>query len=61
MEQMRSVLGVDIFGWVPNDEYNAAKDVALEMKAKMLAAAESQDDITGVRDHFPFDDFDEDF
>ncbi|KKK25465.1 hypothetical protein AOCH_004383 [Aspergillus ochraceoroseus] len=59
MEQMRNVLGVDILGWVPNDEYEATKAMAREIKAKMLEAAETDDDVTGVQNHFPFDDFDE--
>ncbi|KAL5041130.1 hypothetical protein BDW71DRAFT_213297 [Aspergillus fruticulosus] len=59
MEQMRNVLGVDILGWVPNDEYEAVKEMAREMKAKMLEAAETRGDVTGVQNHFPFDDFDE--
>jgi hypothetical protein len=59
MEQMRNVLGVDILGWVPNDEYEAAKEMAREMKAKMLEAAETRGDVAGVQNHFPFDDFDE--
>ncbi|PWY90362.1 kinase-like protein [Aspergillus sclerotioniger CBS 115572] len=59
MEQMRDALGVDILGWVPNDDYDAVKGVAHDMKTKMLQAAETPEDIIGVRDHFPFDDFDE--
>lgn len=60
MEQMRHVLGVDVLGWVPNDEYQAAKEKAREMKAKMLEAAVTHSDVTGVQSHFPFDDFHED-
>lgn len=60
MEQMRKVLGVDILGWVPNDEYQAAKKKAREMKAKMLEAAATHSEVTGVQHHFPFDDFRED-
>ncbi|KAJ5558044.1 hypothetical protein N7535_009534 [Penicillium sp. DV-2018c] len=59
MEQMRHALDVDVLGWVPNSEYEAAKELAAEMKARMLEAAETAEDITEVRDHFPFDDFDE--
>lgn len=59
MEQTRNVLGVDILGWVPNDEYEAAKEMAREIKVKMLEAAETRGDITGIQNHFPFDDFDE--
>ncbi|KAI9923505.1 Phosphotransferase enzyme [Aspergillus wentii] len=59
MEQMQQVLGVDVLGWVPNDEYATAKKQAREMKNKMLEVAETPSDVTGVQNHFPFDDFDE--
>ncbi|KAJ9400232.1 hypothetical protein DTO282F9_3002 [Paecilomyces variotii] len=59
MEQMRDALGVDELGWVPNSEYEAAKELAQEIKSKMLEVSETADDVTGVREHFPFDDFDE--
>lgn len=59
MEQMRNVLGVDILGWVPNDGYKAAREMAREMKAEMLEAAETRGDVSGVQNHFPFDDFNE--
>ncbi|KAF9891172.1 Phosphotransferase enzyme [Aspergillus nanangensis] len=59
MEQMRHALGVDVLGWVSNSEYEAVKELAGEMKARMLEAAKTAEGITGVRDHFPFDDFDE--
>ncbi|OJJ43355.1 hypothetical protein ASPZODRAFT_103231 [Penicilliopsis zonata CBS 506.65] len=59
MEEMRDALGVDVLGWVPNDDYDAAKAVAYDMKTKMLEAAETPEDVIDVRDHFPFDDFDE--
>jgi hypothetical protein len=59
MEEMRYALGIDILGWVPNDDYDAVKGLAHDMKTKMLEAAETPEDAIGVRDHFPFDDFDE--
>lgn len=59
MEEMRDILGVDIFGWVPNDNYGAAKEMAGVMKAKMLEMAETPRVLSEVEDHFPFDDFDE--
>ncbi|GAD91760.1 hypothetical protein PVAR5_0334 [Paecilomyces variotii No. 5] len=59
MDQMRHALDVDELGWVPNSEYEAAKELAQEMKRQMPQAAETAHDATGVRDHFPFDDFDE--
>lgn len=59
MDQMRNVLGVDVLGWVSNEEYEAAKEMAREIKAKMLEAAETDEDRIGIQNHFPFDDFDE--
>lgn len=59
MDQMRHALGVDEMGWVTNSEYDAAKELTQEMKSQMLEAAETADDARGIRDHFPFDDFDE--
>ncbi|RAL12649.1 phosphotransferase family protein [Aspergillus homomorphus CBS 101889] len=59
MDETRSALGVDVLGWVPNEDYDAAKAVAQDLKTKMLEAAETHEEVVGVRDHFPFDDFDE--
>ncbi|KAF7125526.1 hypothetical protein CNMCM5793_001765 [Aspergillus hiratsukae] len=59
MDQMRNVLGVDVLGWVPNEEYEATKAMAREIKAKILEAAETDEDRIGIQNHFPFDDFDE--
>ncbi|PYH75396.1 kinase-like protein [Aspergillus uvarum CBS 121591] len=59
IEEMRNILEVDVLGWVPNDDYDAVKGMAHNMKTRMLEAAETPEDVIGVRDHFPFDDFDE--
>ncbi|KAK6832190.1 hypothetical protein RU639_002894 [Aspergillus parasiticus] len=59
MEETRHALGVDVLGWVPNDDYDAVKEMAHDIKTKMLEAAETPEDVIGTRDHFPFDDFDE--
>ncbi|KAJ0422842.1 kinase-like domain-containing protein [Aspergillus carlsbadensis] len=59
VEEMRDALGVDVLGWVPNEEYKAAKEKAGEIKARMLEAAETPRDVTAIQYHFPFDDFDE--
>lgn len=57
--QMHRFFGVDVLGWVPNDDYETAKKQAREMKDKMLEVAETPSDKAGVQDHFPFDEFDE--
>ncbi|KAB8277878.1 kinase-like protein [Aspergillus minisclerotigenes] len=59
MEEMQHVLGVDVLGWVLNDDYDAVKEMAHDIKTRMLEAAETPEDVIGIRDHFPFDDFDE--
>ncbi|KAL5333381.1 kinase-like domain-containing protein [Aspergillus crustosus] len=59
LEQMQDAVGVDVLGWVPNDYYETARDTAREIKAQMLKAADTDHDATAVRNHFPFDDFDE--
>jgi hypothetical protein len=56
---MQDVLGINILGWVPNNEYETAKEKAREIKAKMLNAAETDKDRIGIQNHFPFDDFNE--
>lgn len=57
--QMHRFFGVDVLGWVPNDDYETAKKQAREMKDKMLEVAETPSDKAGVQDPFPFDDLDE--
>ncbi|PYH95612.1 hypothetical protein BO71DRAFT_428875 [Aspergillus ellipticus CBS 707.79] len=52
-------LDIDVSGWVPTDQYEDAKELVCGIKAKLLDAAETSDDVTEIRDHFPFDDFDE--
>ncbi|RAK85510.1 hypothetical protein BO79DRAFT_231441 [Aspergillus costaricaensis CBS 115574] len=41
MKQMRHALVVDIMGWVPNEDYEAARRLASEIKSRMLEAAET--------------------
>ena len=59
MEQMRHALGVDVMGWVPNEDYEAARRLAFEIKGKMLEAAETPDEVIAIRRNFSFDKFDE--
>ncbi|PKY06504.1 kinase-like protein [Aspergillus campestris IBT 28561] len=59
MDHMRQILNIDIQGWVPNEEYPAARDKASEIKARMLEAAETPEEVTEIGEQFPFDDFDE--
>ncbi|KAL4903126.1 prion-inhibition and propagation-domain-containing protein [Aspergillus multicolor] len=59
MEQMRAVVGVDELGWVPSDEYNAAKEKARDIKYRMFEVARTPTERNTIMDHHPFDDFDE--
>jgi hypothetical protein len=56
---MQDVLGINILGWVLNDEYKTVKEKACEIKAKMLDAAKTDKDRIGIQNHFPFNNFDE--
>lgn len=59
MDQMRETLGVDVYGWVPSEEFEASKELARDIKERMIEAADPADK-DGIRNHFPFDDYDED-
>ncbi|KFY12631.1 hypothetical protein V491_06715 [Pseudogymnoascus sp. VKM F-3775] len=43
MQQVREAIGVDIEGWVPNDEFESAKSRAELMKKEMAQAADSEE------------------
>lgn len=59
MDQMRETLRVDVYGWVPNEDFTATRELAQDIKERMVAAADPAEK-DGIRNHFPFDDFDED-
>lgn len=59
MGQMREAIGTDITGWVPNERYSASKELAGTIKQQMIEQADPAER-DGIRNHFPFDDFDED-
>lgn len=59
MQTLRDAAGVDIQGWVPDDEaYAAAKEVVESIRQKVLEVAETEQERVAFRDHFPFDVFD---
>lgn len=58
MDQMRKTLGVDVYGWVSNEEYTTTLKLARTIKERMIEAADVQEK-EGIRNNFPFDDFDE--
>jgi hypothetical protein len=58
VDQMRKTLGVDVDGWVSNDAYTTTRELARTIKERMIEAADVQEK-EGIRNNFPFDDFDE--
>lgn len=58
MDQMRKTLDVDVYGWIPNEAYTATRELARTIKERMIEAADVQEK-EGIRNNFPFDDFDE--
>ncbi|PYH91441.1 hypothetical protein BO71DRAFT_421566 [Aspergillus ellipticus CBS 707.79] len=57
--EIRSILRVNILGWVLNSDYDTVKGVAYNIKTRILKTAETSEDVISVRDYFPFNDFDE--
>lgn len=59
MGTMRDMLGIDIQGWVPNELYEFTMENVRRVKAALHENCEGQDDVIALKEHFPFDDFDE--
>lgn len=59
MEQLREAVGVGVDGWVSNNDFEASKGKAQEVKAKLLEMCDDPLERTKLQDHFPFDGFDE--
>lgn len=60
LDDMRAMLGTDAQGWVENDEHLAhAQEMRESMRAGFLQGCETELDRIAVRDHFPFDDHEE--
>lgn len=59
MQQVREAIGVDIEGWVTNDEFESAKARAKVMKSEMAQAAESEEERREFEELWPFQDHEE--
>lgn len=60
LDDMRAMLGTDAQGWVENDEHLAhAQEMRESMRAGFLQGCKTELDRIAVRDHFPFDDHEE--
>lgn len=61
LEEMREFLNIDALGWVPDDEQlQKSKALMQTIKSGMLEHSSTEAERIAVRDHFPFDDHDED-
>lgn len=59
MHQVREAIGVDVEGWVPNDEFESAKARAEVMESEMARAADSEEERREFEELWPFQDHEE--
>lgn len=59
LQACRDIVGIGPEGWVPTEQYEETKQRAEKLKADALEAAESEEERQQLRDHWIFDDFDE--
>jgi hypothetical protein len=59
MDQIRTFIGVNIEGWVPNDAFEEAKAKAELIKNEMLNEAETEHERKELIEHWPFQDHEE--
>ena len=56
MRDMRNFIGIDIDGWVPSQEFEAAQKAVRLVKLDMTNEAETEDDLREIDALFPFQD-----
>lgn len=59
MDEMRDSLGIDVYGWAPNEDFECTKKLVQSIKERMIESADLREK-EGIKNNFPFDDFDED-
>ena len=59
LQVWRDCIGVTADGWVSNDDYEATKQRAHDLKAEFMAGAESEADRSGYEKIWPFQDHEE--
>ncbi|KAF7197402.1 Altered inheritance of mitochondria protein 9, mitochondrial [Pseudocercospora fuligena] len=59
LEEFRQAIGLGPEGWVSHDNYEGAKEAIARMKEMSLEQAETEEERIAIRDHWIFDDFDE--
>ena len=61
LDEMKEILGTDNTGWIKDDEHlERATEIRDTIKKGLLDQCTSELERTAVRNHFPFDDHDED-
>jgi hypothetical protein len=58
MQQVRDAIGINIEGWVSNEEFESAREKAKFMKSEMAKAAETEER-REFDEHWPFQDHEE--
>ncbi|RMY82141.1 hypothetical protein D0862_12113, partial [Hortaea werneckii] len=59
LEEFKRAIGLGPEGWVSNENHDAAREAIAKMKQMSLEQAESEEEMTAIRDHWVFDDIDE--
>ncbi|EUC48494.1 hypothetical protein COCMIDRAFT_87131 [Bipolaris oryzae ATCC 44560] len=59
LRNYRDFIGIGIEGWVPVEQYDEIKQREQEFKADVLEAADAEGEGEKIREHWIFDDFDE--
>ncbi|KAF2770391.1 hypothetical protein EJ03DRAFT_350470 [Teratosphaeria nubilosa] len=60
LKDSMEMLGLGPEGWISSDNYEAAKEAIARMKEMCLEQAETESDRIAIRDHWVYDDMDED-
>lgn len=59
MQEVRESIGINIEGWVPNEESDSARERAKLMKSQMAEAADTEEERREFDENWPFQDHDE--
>ena len=59
MQQVRDSIGINVEGWVQNEEFKSAIEKAKLMKSEMAQAADTEGERRELDEHWPFQDHEE--
>ncbi|KAL9621737.1 MAG: hypothetical protein Q9160_003855 [Pyrenula sp. 1 TL-2023] len=60
-QRLRDIVGVNIDGWVPLEDFDNAVENAASVRAQMLQAADTSTERERIEQHWPLDDYDESY